>query len=774
MGSVRLHGRPGFDSDSACNATDDQWRWLSVPESRLVLNPSADGWFRLVPATPDLALHVGYHVGAEPRRLLDLVRIGLAPVGDAPDRQWRRAMDAADLDRAAQDEGGRDGVAVSLAPDATSLCLVPEREEIPWGHVQFHVDRPGPVRDGWIRVTVSAAEGHWTLKINSGQAVDTVVHDHSSEAGTFVVSLANLPHLQEPDGFDVKFFAVGQGLPVRVESIEVVLCERPPLEPFEDLRTRWYPSRLEFEAEHAERGVRVSGSDFFFSTNSIARVMHVTADAAGTPEPVRMLMACADAGMSVERQQDGAWLFSSRDGGFHWALCLAGRGLVAETTTRVSGNWALPFSVPGAADAGDGTECVLGLGFATAAEGRQAAVDRARDVCRKGAAAEALRERKTEWERFGLRHVDPEGVSPDRHRLFYYGAWTFAIANLLPPLPEADCPFPQTPTGKPSLWAFGASRAKVSAAWESFFGQQLLAWVKPEAAWDAFEGIMLQVDEHGWLDGECLPSRKAQTAWILYHFLPDRERLERVYPPIRRYLFWREQNPRWIYLEHDYADQKDASFVDHLLVDIDFAKRIARELGLPSDEVEMWDERSARIRQDYREWFFSDDGSLPNQLYYTDSGTRGGLAGDISNVHWHPTWVASGLHIPNLDPDLVADLRRIIDHCFDPTLELGGFSSIKYPTLAFDVYGLLEHDEVATATAMMEIALRDIVRGGEFAECYNARRYYDRDYEPGAGTTPIASAGVQPSLFGAAMMIDFTLMLNGVRIDQGAPEPLDP
>ncbi|MCI8360188.1 MAG: hypothetical protein HFE86_02495 [Clostridiales bacterium] len=39
LGTVRLAGDPDFDCDSIVNDEDSQWRWLSYPESRMVVNP---------------------------------------------------------------------------------------------------------------------------------------------------------------------------------------------------------------------------------------------------------------------------------------------------------------------------------------------------------------------------------------------------------------------------------------------------------------------------------------------------------------------------------------------------------------------------------------------------------------------------------------------------------------------------------------------------------------------------------------------------------------
>ena len=41
LGTVKLHGDESFDSDSIKNEDSDQWRWLSYPESRILVNPGS-------------------------------------------------------------------------------------------------------------------------------------------------------------------------------------------------------------------------------------------------------------------------------------------------------------------------------------------------------------------------------------------------------------------------------------------------------------------------------------------------------------------------------------------------------------------------------------------------------------------------------------------------------------------------------------------------------------------------------------------------------------
>lgn len=618
-GLVRLTGLPDFDCDSIANNAPDQWRWLSLPRSRLVLNPAASDDFSPLPQRPDLPLHAAYYAGRKPHRLVDLVTVGIGTTDRGP-------------------------------------------------------------------------AGH---------------------------------------------------------------C-----------RHTWYPYKLSFQASWENAEIKISGYDFLADENTIVRVLEVLSGE--SPSTLRLQGA-----VHGRLQPDSGVLLAEYEDFFH--ALMVGKVEGPELTParldarpQVCGDgWFLETA------SGEGRQAsssrplnsseascyFVSIGFATRAEGADTAVCRAAGVLSGPGLAKRLQDRKAQWseylrrvpapEQFGIVAVDPKGVSPEIHRRFYYGAWAFVISNVLPAMPENDYPYPQTPCGKPSLWNFGASKAPASAAWESFFGQQMLAYVMPDTAWAAFEGIMAQVDETGRLDGECLPSRKAQTAWILYSLTGELTRLRAVYPAIRRYLLWREQNPRWIYLDHDNPDEKDSSFVDQLLVDIDFAVRIAREIGENAD-VAMWQQRREVILKNYREWFFFTDERPPAEYFFTESKRH-----EPGNLNW----VLTGLHIRDLPLDLADELKRLYLQRHRPDRDFCGMSSTKYGTESFIAYGLIEHGVHKQAREFINAALRDQIRAGEFSENYAAGR---------EGRPPIAW-GVKPSLFGAVQMVDFTCLNNGVRLDQGRP-----
>src|SRR3954452_8156690 len=94
--------------------------------------------------------------------------------------------------------------------------------------------------------------------------------------------------------------------------------------------------------------------------------------------------------------------------------------------------------------------------------------------------------------------------------------------------------------------------------------------------------------EYGELGGESLPSRKAQTAWILYQATGDREKLESIYDALKIHLDWEKENMRWVLHSHNYLDERDSEFVASLIFDVQYASKIASELG-HTDDAAQWD-----------------------------------------------------------------------------------------------------------------------------------------------------------------------------------------
>lgn len=137
---------------------------------------------------------------------------------------------------------------------------------------------------------------------------------------------------------------------------------------------------------------------------------------------------------------------------------------------------------------------------------------------------------------FSLQRIETKGVTSAMIERAYYAAWIFLASNILQKSPESGYEYTQFACGKPSLWGQGAPEAPYSASWESLIAMQLYASIYPEQAWDAFKGLMSLVDDTGMLAGESLPSRKAQTAFILYEATGNKQLLSDVYPALKKYM----------------------------------------------------------------------------------------------------------------------------------------------------------------------------------------------------------------------------------------------
>lgn len=349
---------------------------------------------------------------------------------------------------------------------------------------------------------------------------------------------------------------------------------------------------------------------------------------------------------------------------------------------------------------------------------------------------------------FGYHLLTTDDKSSALLEKMYFTAWAQVIANILPPAPEVSFPYASMATGKSSLWAYGADRCSYAASWETFYGWMLYAQIDPVAAWKGYEGFMTLVDKDGRLGGESLPSVKARTAWVLYCTFPDRKRLDKVRPAIERYLYWRLENLRWIYLNKTpREDQKDMDFVTAALLDIHYLIRICHELSL-TDKANEWQGRMNNLYRQMTEWFFSND--LPHQYFLSSTG---------DTADGNPLCILKALHLPCLAGSERTSLLKLFRLHYRPDRPFGGFDGVKVENMSYTIYGLAENGLTAEADLLRERTAYDIASTQFLAEEYHV-----------SGRT-ILPSGVRPSLFGCALLIDCVLGMNGLRLDDGGPLP---
>lgn len=341
-------------------------------------------------------------------------------------------------------------------------------------------------------------------------------------------------------------------------------------------------------------------------------------------------------------------------------------------------------------------------------------------------------------------------ISAKQHRRAYYAAWAFNYQNLIDVFPEnPEYPFPQFSLGKASLWDEGEKTCPASCGWESFFAFQWNSFIAPETSWKAYMGLMTRVNEEGVLGGESLPSRKAQTAWILYKNKPDLERLRAIYPALKRYLLWRKKNPRWVYGSNLAKDEKDIEFVISWLLDVDYTILITEELGM-SEEKAVWKQKQAEMTKNMRQWFFSNPEKI-EQFYFADSGKHA-TKSRSENVSM---MITTALCRQDLPEDMAMRTGEFFRGKFDAKKPLCGFEIGKHPDLDLTAYGLINR-QLPEARQFVEAFLAAGIRAGEFTEELNLKN-------------PALIYGVKPSLFSAVNIIEFTWLLNNVRYDSGVP-----
>lgn len=519
--------------------------------------------------------------------------------------------------------------------------------------------------------------------------------------------------------------------------------------------TAWFPHKLTFDASFPGNA-RITGTDFFTDAkDGIVRSL----DVAGAKGKILRLGGQAPKEASLKWEPASGVLLLSHPKYFCALRFATGSGPdqpltpAAKTPKVEGGNWELDLPV-----GSDREHFAIGVGFSSTVEGEAKAAERAKSGFTPSI-AESLSKAKTVFDgylrkvpvpaKWGVRDATGE-ITAEQHRRAYYAAWAFIISNLMDVLPESpEYPYPQLAVGKASLWDEGEATSPATCGWESFFAYQWFSFVDAELAWQAYMGLMTRVDEEGVLGGESLPSRKAQTAWLLHQRKPDLARLREVYPALKRYLLWRENNPRWVYGTNLAKDEKDIEFAVSWLFDVDYMILVANELGM-TGETATWKQKKSAMVKNMRQWFYSNPNKI-EQFYFADSGVHTTKT-RFENV---PMMITTALCLEDLPADLRERTRAYFLALFDPKKKLAGFPSGKHPDLNLTAYGLLEMG-MPEAKPFVETWLASAIRAGEFAEVLEVK-------------SPTVADGVKPSLFSPLNIIEFTWLLNNVRYDSGTP-----
>ncbi len=660
-------------------------------------------------------------------------------------------------------------------------------------------------------LSVRAAEtsGKWALKVSSGSGDDITVQPDTTSTGVLTYDLAGMTGWSGERTFTVKIFHVGKNGYSTFDDLAFHDGD-VWLRPAEQISNEWMPQALESRGTYSSGTIETT--DVFHDADSFSRTVEATTDGtaiAGAYEgvaswsPDERLLTVVGAGHTYS--------FALPEGAdVRFGASIAELGTSAGSAQPLGGNGAWVAELPeGSAPAS------VGVGFAVkSAKVTQDAVAASRQRALAAAADPAadLRSWRGFWDEylakvpvvqdFSVQRVADGGVTAEEMRHFWFKAWVNLEMNVLPATPETGNMHAQLGTGKPSLWMNGTPGTKNVASWDSLLGMQQLVYTDPENAWASFEGMMALVEDgpgatepsdvaygtRGELGGESLPSRKAQTAWILYSVTGDRERLEGTYDKLALHLNWERYNMRWVLGANNHFDERDSEFVTSLAYDLEFAIKIAHELGKTQDAA-LYQSVITDISAKYSEWFFptgaDQDGKVWDtvQKVYLDATRTTVPFGDDTegkpyrneNGQWvRPGWsfyTSTAFVMDELtEESMVKTMDRFLDD-YDENAQLAGLGdfAVKAPDLQLIAYGLLDMDPIEgssqaqlrdRAAVLVNAITRDMVRSGWFAEVYFAKG------EPGG---PVGARGVRPSLFGISNYIDFVLMANGVRTDEGDP-----
>lgn len=523
---------------------------------------------------------------------------------------------------------------------------------------------------------------------------------------------------------------------------------------YERCETSWFPHQLTARAFYA-CGARLELTDFFADKDTFIRTGQLSGD-----ENLTIVLSGA-----CGRLEDASVLSGCECG---YSLRLQIFLLNADSSVQCT-------VIPEAADGGWMAQLSLNhntAGFAVVLTlSVNAAASRPR-FSERSNISHLLEQTEAYWNRklsripaptqWGIRCVDPKGVTARMHKRAFYAAWTFLYQNILEPTPERGYAHYQITLGKASLWPNGSPKAPNSCVWESLFCIEQIALLEPALAWDAAAGFIDDITDEGRLEGESLPSQKAHAVWCCYVNLSDKNRLTAFYPKIKQYLIWRQKNPRWIFGGHDYSDEKDISFVAQWYLDVGYAKKICAALDLPED-LTFWDELLRQMDSNLEKWFFTPAPGDPADRIYNTCFESSGAHYAFDRTTDAENYICS-LLAADIPAQLQQRLRMHYRQLHNADADLAGFDFYKYGDGCCTARGLIR---MATEQftddhywrEFTNAALRHVLKTVEFSEEFHADVY-----EP---------FGVIPSSFGASTVIDFTYLNNGVRIDDGSLRPID-
>lgn len=634
-----------------------------------------------------------------------------------------------------------------------------------------------------LSITVGATTGKWNIAIYEGSVEKVKLQpSDSTSTGTFTFDVASLTGWSGSRTFAVRLYHSGDtGTSTTFTNLSF-FGQQQWLSPAASASTTWQPEAIDYTAAFAD-GDTFSGFDTTVGVDGFGRVIRpkiahgrvgalgkYNGDAAYDATTGRLSVVTASGSSSY------AWTVQFPAGTelyFFASESSAQKGKNASTNSKPGGGfWAATMDAS--------ADFAIGFGFAMLnspdASERARALAASAVTAADSATVSALQNARAGWTRhyddflaqvpapqdFDLHGIDSKNVTATDVKRAYYTAWVGLEANIMEPTPETQDPgddFWQIATGKPSTYASGPRGAEASAEWDSLFGIQFMAYIRPEVAWSAFKGNLKHAVPEPGTSHETLPSRKAQTAWILYEVTGEKTELASVYDRLVEYLDWasRDENMQWSYTSGGKAE-RDAEFYVSMIVDLGYAAKISAELGRSAD-ADRWAQTAATLTQTYQSLFFP-SGKDPLYKHWIANDQGWPVQADQTEPI---QYVLTGLHTPGLGESYVNRLKALFTSNFSADKALAGLTGpgnkdIKAPDIQFVTYGLLDQGLATEAEQTIQIMNRDIIRAGVFAEVYGVN-----------GDGSVWGGSVAPSIFGNIHLIDNVWMANGYRMDQGDP-----
>ena len=608
------------------------------------------------------------------------------------------------------------------------------------------------------------------------------------------------------------------------------------------ITSAWYPHKLERGGNFPGKG-DISLFDFMIDTNTIGRIIDssaITGDkfeitvkdstkVSSDKYNANNLICSWDSNNNVVIKTDALYNDWNQNL-FYTAMkvvALNEDGSVNEDLTKtietpIFTNGVGKYSIPSSIN-----KVGLVIGYANREEGVNKAITRANDAINNNIVNGYNNTKKywndtlkkapvpTIWGVEDKNIKDYETVTPEKHRILYYSGWVYNLINILPTTPETGYAFTQQALGKASRQVGGASMTPANNCWEGVLQIQNIMYLDPSASWSAMEGFMAMVDANGYLDGEVLPVRMAQTLWMVHSVSPDKARLQAMYPALKRHLEYKISDPRWIYGNEKTENEIDQEYITSWLNDVTYMIEICKELGGEySNDIAYWEVEYDKALANYVDWFFANplsheavgsfpqDGTAPkdsegkiqlrngaglpkanyqrgiwtrifhkdgdvnyfkdtctnNKNEYDDSeyvhSNKGGHVITPNPGRYPREWIQvilSGLVVNDIPAKEAQQLEQLFLDINNPALPLSGLENLKWAPNSLLIYGLINKGYYSEAKNQLDSYLVKSIDVWEFCENY----FYNQS----------GPKGTSPTSFGASQIIEVTMLKNGVIND---------